>query len=766
LPSEIPLDDPLASLMEYVAITNLLGECIISHSYQVPGGMVNPIRFTKLGNQMIEEVRQKHKRIRPLEVSLAVALAVGNGDEYYVDASLTDLQQLRKAISAEIVKGRILFPEQYSPSMAFDLFRVSPYSGTLNNRQTLAFLKGREIGTYQIGRSVVGPFGCLESVQARAMTPRTYVPGYLCESQTCRSLHMFELQTGDSGIVRARTALSEIERDNPATGPRQSALNFHIAVAKQLGGNPFIGSESLLNFIGDALDTDERAKVASRALRAVFKEDPGMRHRISSSTDSIIGDPSEFVESLSHARVMQVLHLLSDKTLVAACNAAVEAGEIRISPGEVRTARVERWPTTSEVEVGAHGVRFRPEREREGILLGHLLSAIYQESPQDLAFALGLPETTPLRDSISGILQSSTVDTIVDNCIVNSLSTAKAAKQLLSIEEKAAQTREELSALLKWRLGLSAESGASQSQAILGRIERYESQPQNRPEDQKRGDLSNIFVELETELMLALRFTDWALESDHYGSEYPFSFRLSELPAVDDLIQGSESMALAKPTLQPLAAALSKLAVRLQSLPAVERPHNDFPRETLATGRPFAFPHTALIHDLQEQSRSDILGTLKDCARNFGDENVLRVRNTGPAHGNSPFPSEDAIRAALSTVKHGIGRLVTSGLTPTVFEQERLTGRGGGQFEALYRSWSASHEIRFPEWPVAPGLPSDQRRMMIVSAAYGSGWGLLRFSVPRGDAGGPGWRQWPPRREADLTAGWGVGQQPETELAS
>jgi hypothetical protein len=743
---ELESTDPvIEGLLEFTSIVGLLKDCIIPSTFSVPAEMVDAIIFSERGDQLIAALRSKNRRMRPNEASMAVALAVGDKQRLYVEPHLVDYTRLRKAISIELQKSRILFPDLYDPDLSRDLFAISPYSSHIENADAIRILRKYDQGVYQLGHTTVGPFGCLESRETRHMDSDREVSGFYCENPGCSTIHEFSLATGDSAIKRAQDALSDLLGDEKTNPPGHQLKQFRLFAIKASGKDPLMFGGALIEFCGDALALSELQGVTSIALRRALKDEPALRTQLSGIAGRILGDPDKFVADLNRNQLLQILHLLTDEDVLKACDAAIKVRGIEVRPERMRAARLSRWGWR-RAEASIHGVRFVTKEFRGGDL-GHLLTSLYQEDPEELAYALGNSAETSLEDLISDAFQRPDLEEIVASCLSSTLSRARAACTLLHVDHEGLG-KDELSAALKWRLGISGEQPASDAARISGTIEDYLSRSDQMGEDEKRGALSNVFTALETELMLALKFTNWAMRVDHYSEAHGFALYIEELPTIDDLLTYSS----AKPTLQPLSAGLVKLSAELRTAKAETRPEDGFPAEGLATGRPFAFRHIWPFHDLCTEARSRICSGLTDSGNDFSRQEVLDVRNFA-LHGNAAFPSDDMIRSCLGYVHKGLTRLRELGLAPVLYERKGVSGSPGGRMEANYTASGAPAQvIRVPEWPLTPRMPQTPERVVIVPAAVGSGWGPLRFGLPGSDQGGDRWKDWPPTRKEEQSS--------------
>lgn len=740
---------------DFSALMQILSGCVISPQYAVPEKLVSGLVLTDLGTRIAEELRSKHRRTRPAEAKLAVALSMGIGDRMLLDLQRSDLEAMRSAITSEIRGMRILFPNAYSKGMASTLFATNENNPHVSITESIKLCRSEGPGVYQVGRFVVGPWGCIESAAFRALTPEREVLGYLCEEHWCTRVHPFYLQTAENApINRARQNLNAILEPYYSSAPRAGLREFRLHTSMQLGENPLVDSELLFNWVGDALSDEERTRLAEIVLRRLLSDNPGYRTTIAAVSGRILADPADFCSALTFSETMQLLHLQSDELIITSIDRAVESKVISAEPDLRRTARVERWPNRSmTAELGTKGLRFRISEGADNVILGNVLSRVYAQSSEDLAFALDRPSTETLDSLVSLAFQTMEVEEVADNCLINNRHAAQAACRLLYISPEG--SRAQIADKLKWRLGISDERSASGVLPIIQMIEKYLTEPPERDVNDKRGELSNIYVETETELLLALRFSSWALTEDHYTQRSPFSLRIGQLPpATKYLLDREGNEILGNATLQPLASSFARLAKALEKDAPTARDPDSLPIPAITSGRPFAFRHLRMYDDLTPESQQEVLEKLRAASRSFGDGDVIDVRNTGPGHGNNSFPEDDQIRVALTKIRRGLEALAEGGLTPIIYERVGTSRGLRGQTEAKYHGWKHEVALRTPYWPVAPGLPGLQSHLVIIPSAVGPGWGQLRFRLPGGDRGGPQWEGWPPRRTPERSAEW------------
>lgn len=761
-PAQIPEEEN--KMLDFIDLKTILKYCIIAKSYKVANKVVEPIELSPAGELLRSQLRDRVRTIPPNEAKLAVSLAVAVGDEVFVNFDDTNINELRHALSEEVQAKKIMFPDVYRKETAGELFQDHEFSSKISNETTVALLKRTETGVFQVGRSVIGPWGCRYSQEQRLLAPTYDVPGFYCEREECDAIHPFRIDTARKAKINvALEELGVILEGRIPKHPSLRARQFEISSAKRWNTDPFVDSFTLMNFLGDSLTHSERVKVAEVVLRKALKEEQTAREKLSSISGKEIQNPADFVTSLTDSELMQFFHLHSDVRLIHSIDESISKGIVRIQEGTTRFSRIERWQKRrTRAEISSYGLRFKVPANREHVFVGHALQEIYEGDPEELAYCLSEDGFGySLDDLISKVYQSKEIETVVDNCLLHNRSTMKKLCNILHIDNEPngkLLTRDEITRILKWKMGVSNEAKFEDLHSLISSINNFREDLSKRSEADKLRELSVIFSKLETELLRSLKFTRWSLSGDHFSERPKFTYFHNKIPDAHHILIGPDGVSQGdRPTLATLGNAFNRLASELEDSDSSSRDELELPIGTIISHRPFAFASRLIYRDLTTSSQEKILENLRKLTIIFTDPEFLNVRNSGAAHGNVRFPTDEEIAQALDSAFLGLKIIADMGFSPIIYELKSTESGTRGAKEITYVSWVGTVSIRTPTWPLTPGFPTSLDRLIILPGMVGPGWGPLRFRLPEGIMGEEGWDDWPPRRRVARASDWREG---------
>jgi hypothetical protein len=754
---------------ELLEIKTLLSGCIIDRNYVIPDSLVNPIRLTDFGEHVLKAASENRRRVRPNEMRMAIFLSYGCAGGIFVNPA-TDLGGMRKALSAEIVKGKILYPWIFGRDLHDRASELYPGKTSFDNRKTLELLKGLPIGVFQGGYSLVGPFGCLVSEERRSLPPNSHVsvPGYLCGDETCDVVHSIHLKTGDSAVSKTRGLVGDyVAEKHSATADDNARL---ISEACGELDNPYRldSYEALIDTVMDSLALEERRVIVDRLLRQKFRS-PGKQNEFSRKLGSVIGNPTEFVSSLDEARLLQVMLLCKNSEIAQAVDRAVLSGALPIPISEFRISKITRWGGGIHglrAEIGSQGVRFTAPIAK-GIVARRLLELLHHLyfssgvlEPAELYYLLDRVEGVSEQELLGFAVRKFGPDVAVKELVLGTRRSALEAANFMGIADAESLQRDVLLKRLLWKLGVVSPEPLF---VDLERVESSESElkeslAQESSKETIRGHISNLFAAAEDALSRALIFSVWALSTDHYLAEEGFIFDPAtgmdivveffdeNLPQLDD---DSRLNAEGRNTLVPMAGAFSRLAkvLKLLDVEHHRRPSHQVPSECRCTAKPFAFNFGNFFLNLTTESQSAVIKALQRVSQLMQDEAVVRVRNA-TIHGNNEFPSQSEILVAIERISQWRQHLISSGLYPRVYVLEETRRDSLGNRNIAYRSGDDVLQLHYPTWTVAPGLPGGSSRLIVMPIAGISSAGPLRFNISLRPGGDPYWEGWPKR--------WGV----------
>jgi hypothetical protein len=748
-------------LTEILGIIVLLGRCIIDANYRLSDDWTEPIKLTRLGDEIVRRCSSKHSRMKPNEARMAVFLEFGCASGLLVDLS-TNIDRLRAKISSEVVGRHIHFPYIFGRELHDAAAESFPERTSLNNRQTIQLLRKLPIGVFQEGRTVVGPYGCTYSDMPRQLAPSRHVPGYLCSDETCSAIHTISLSTAAGPISKARTWVSDFIEQNYSDAEDEYVSIVHDAVARDL--LPFIidSSDNLIDVLSDGLNENELRAVIDLLLRQSFR-DKSRRVDISKRLGIVIGSPSECVSSLSRPQLMQMALLYTNPEICNAVDEAVSSEIIKIQDFEVRVSKVRRWdPAASEpdAQIGIRGVRFvdTPSSGYVARRLLRLLHGIYYESGKwdaaDLAYALEAPPDLNDAELLGRAVQELPPTEIFSRLILPTRPIMEMAAERLGIFNYSSLSRGDLLQRMLWKVGAINAAAFTE----LDRLEEHAyklatANEQGAGEDALRSHSANLFAALEQVLRRSLPFCTWTLTSDHYLSTEGFEYDPLLSPSILEFIEThahTEEAELRLRTdgvnpLTALGAGFVRLAKSLRKLQpeSYRRPEHQIPVQSIALARLFAFPFTIPFMNLAESARSEVLTELQAIGRLVQDDNLLEVRNA-PTHGRN-FPSKLEISKALGCVGNLVDHLRQTGFYPRLFGLSSVQRDELGRERLIYEDNNSQVVLSRPRWELAPRLPAGASQLVIIPLARLQSSGPLRFYLKPRPGDDPYWDGWPRR---------------------
>jgi hypothetical protein len=745
----------------------LLSGSIVDAKFTTPDTLATPIKLTELGNSVAQAISAKNSRLKPNDIKISLLATTGCPAGLFVDAA-TDMDALRKGLSLEMSKGKILFPYIFGRDLhdrAADLF---PRKFELTNDETLKLLRDLPVGVFQDGYTAVGPFGALRTEFPRTLSARVEVPGYLCSDPTCQHVHNIVLNTAQQPSRTApinRSFQYVADFIHQRYGDTEDLHIRHLAEAGtlEMGGFRVAAPEAVIEVVADSFDGEELSRVLDFLLREGLREEGTKEWSL--RLGSVIGNPADYARSLERAQKLQLLLLFSDEQIEAAIDRSVHNGSVKIAPHELRERRLRRFGSRGvTAQIGTRGVRLAGSASLIAVRLQELLFHLYYEteghSSDDLRYLLDLPNSSLIPDAnlIDSAVQTMLPEEILRTLVLGNRTTQAAASRYLGLGGTESTSRPELLQSLLWKLGAPARLAVFEDAAnVLRYSGDLEAAADSGDHDHVRGIISNLFAATEAALRTALEFSTWALAHDHFLDESPFEFdpapdptRLQfiedEAPTDEpglqlDTLKGSN-------TLVPLGGALARLAKALNAqVPEAQLRHSDHvPHVSRETGRPFVFAHTIPFLDLTADSQASALADLRACSRLVADETVLRVRNA-PLHGVADFPTAAELRSAASRMKELASLLSQSGLYPTLFELTSRTADMLGRARYEYGNAAATVSVAAPPWAIAPMLPTNVQQLIIVPSLTYPSAGSLRFRLKNRPGKDPYWDGWPRRWE-------------------
>jgi hypothetical protein len=616
-------------LIELLAIASLLTNCIIERNYRLSDGWVQPLQFTELGQQTIDECMKRHRRLKPNDAKMAVFLAFECADGFFVDLS-TDIEALRQQISNEVLHGRVMYPYIFGRELHDRAAELYPAATELDNHQTIELLSDLPIGVFQNAHTVVGPYGCTFSDVPRQAGSSLSVPGYRCPNEACDSIHRLRLKSAESSIFRARGLVSRFIERNYSHAADETVPLINKSYTMEYVPHSSFPMSNLIDVLSDGLAEEELRSVINYLLRTTFKRQ-GRRMDIAKRLGAAIINPSDFVANLTRPNLMQIALLHSDSDIIKAIDDSISQHELNLEDFEIRVSRVRRWDRDQafpKAEIGVFGARFTsyPSSRFVTYRMLRLLHQVYYQSDifdaGDLAYAIEAPNDLNDGELLDRAVRDYQIRDLFLKLILPHRKVAALAAHELNLFDHENLSRDELLERLRWKIGEPGATGFKD----LDRIDQYlpnveAANNEMKEEDIIRASATILFTTVESTLNQALIFCTWAFSSDHYLSTDGFVYDPLTDPAIVKFIETNAPTEIpelelkhnARNTLVPLGAGFARLAKALRNLSEDDcvRPSDDIPMQCIASSRPFAFPFTRTFLNLATSARSDVLTALQ-----------------------------------------------------------------------------------------------------------------------------------------------------------
>ncbi|MGW9440300.1 hypothetical protein [Streptomyces sp. NPDC055607] len=757
------------NILRLEAISRFLSESIVVPKYRIPAHLHEPIKFTEAGQNLIESL--KTSRLNPLgEMRLACFLEVYH-DELLVDPDATDIDALREALSTEIRERKIIHPPMFDRSLYDRAFEVLDHGmmDVLSTEDTFKLLSGAENGVFQVQDTVTGQFGALKSTEFRAVPPTDRVPLYHCHRQSCRVVHKTWLTTSQNPIIGARDKLSKRLSRTTLASEWQAFLSRHSA--KLTGAYSDVRSSGIIGLLGQCLTHDE--------LRSVVKlgfAGRGSELREACSSNGLeVRNPDDFLAGIQRSGMMQLLLLLTDRSLTDLLDRAVASSLIDVPEHEIRRPKLIDFASgyfDVSCRLSKHGVQYSAEGTVAFRRLKRLVRSVYDLSDpsdqKDLCWLLRASDEEA-EQALESYLNKERPRAILQRLIfVGHRQFQKAAESCgISQEVVEGADDEKLVEVMLWKLGYNLDSIENATKELrdltASMAEEVESHERFGVAEMKaiRSHSAPLFVALESALGRALAYTTWATTLNHSASKAPFTFDLklarshmtTVLSAYAAKVNSSvEFHADGANTLFPLVAGFGILANALEGYKGGEedfrKSHFDLPEyHKLSTLRWAGFLHTIPFLDLEEESQDSIVRTLRAVGQILTEGKVLDVRNR-LSHDREDFPTPEEFDACFRAVRGFCDLVERRGLIPKQYRiiETRVDSAWRVRFlleDGLNRTIEVNQSGEYG----LPGLPDMASVHLVMPCARIKGAGdYLRFKFGSNSAYVEMWENWPLHR--------------------
>jgi len=736
--------------LEVTALVNFLHGSIISDAYKPSDDLNAAIPLSPVGDKVMLHLQRRESV--PIKEARLLCLLVTAHTEPLVDFMRVDLDKLSAAISAEVLDRSLLYPFIYGRRL-YDRFADlhEDERTSLNLDETLALLDEEPVGVYQERHWVLGPYGVMRSRAARRVPVLRRIPLRHCSDPTCDAVHGVRLETSDEAAVnKHRTRMHKhLEKGAPRGWHWGS---FTRAVEQSdVAAYDDLNTGTLPLLLGDCLALEELRVLAT----ALLNSGSGFREVV--ATVGLKGRADSIVAGLDQPKLLQLLLLLPDQSLLTALDECVYEQAIHVPRTEVRRPVVNGSKTTgawgAQVELGARGVRISTlPGDVPTLRLQRLISELYgvevASAADDLEWLLREVDGPNLEARLAEFLRTTTPGDVVLRLIAMRKDKVLGTAKHLRFNLPESTSDGEVVEHVLWRLALTADEPSDphadywrQHEALEQRLTTAAISPLL-DEEAIRSLAANYFVALEGLLDDSLHFATWVLTHDHFSSPRPFTFRPtdSRRHSTERLNELAKRVPEQPPdysedraTLYSLCLGFRLLGEHLSSLSVeadshlrakAEQPER-FEHTTLQA---FPFNHVVPYLDLQPEARERMLTALKSVGKVLLDSRVSEIRNQ-QLHFRRSRADSDRFVECLRAAREAVHVLETSGLARFEFGFERREVDQFGRASVRLRD-ARGKEVTFARpsrfnWCGLPEL--SERQYLVTGATFAEPNEMFRF---------------------------------------
>lgn len=776
----LPNEGLRARFVEFVDLMRVLADCVIANDYTISDGINSSIQLTGAGEQIFRDaVTARNDRIPAKEARLLCALAIGQ-DDLFVDIEETDIDALAVAIGKQIKDGEIRFAYEfgrYSYDAFADMFEEG--QAVLSYSETQRFLDATPPGVQQYGQFVTGPFGLHRSRSVRQIHSGRRVQAFHCSDSMCDLVHRVHLTTSEMAPINAHR-----DRFNALLGDddRRSVDWFGVAddirdVPAILFSDAHVGVSATL--IGDGLSEGELRQLVNHLLDATSGE---LRSDVAAFLQ--VRSAADATSTLSHAELMQVALLASERSLRQALDVLVETKAITVPLGEVRRPMVNRERRSGAFglmpELGVHGLRFASHDEGFAMLrLRHEVSALTDmdspEEAEELEWQIRDIDGETLAERLDTFFRVTAPSECIERLVMPRKTHVQKLAERLGVTQGLSGTDDELVARFLWKLGYPLHDEEDPRAEFwrlherLSGLAKASHTPGSRETEEFLGTASKFFRELERYLTESLAFSAWALLHDHPADPNPFEYGLEADHArgmafvqqaaeeVSDQVMTFDYLS-DKLDLYTLIRGFEFLSKALVSFgeraDEYRRPSSDVPAYARGSElKRFPFVYTVPFLNLTPRSRHRLTEQLREIARSLQRGKVTDIRNEHH-HYRKTAGGVEQIESALREIEVSLRTLEAAGLSLVEFRLEDAIHDRWGRSEFYFAApRGARHVVTRPSGYDWLGLPPlDVPQYVTPGAVFAEPNEVLRFRRRIDSPYTQLWSNYPVRRRSRSSA--------------
>jgi hypothetical protein len=765
--------------LDATGLVTLLRQSVISAKYRVSDELNELIKLTEAGQAAHRQLVSKHDT-PPKEARLMCFLEMGR-DEAWVDLTRLDLDAIRQEVSEQIREGRLLHPFIFGRRLydrAADIF--PDVRRQLDHEETMRLLDDTPPGVFQVGHYVTGPFGLMRSREHRVFPPTLDIRLQHCHDASCRRVHSTRLSTSyDAPINQHLGKLHKAFSYDSSVDEAWARFAWAVDTNRQESDRyADFHKGAVPIMLGDCFSRDELLELAQGLCDVSEVDDPRAIELLKRGE----GDSQQC--TLLEAELLQIIWSCADEAISTVLDRLIEEGAIRVPPGDHRRPVVTGYalgPFSLGAEFSMYGSRvISDDHNMAQLRLRSLIYALYNLNDRteraEVDWLLRAVDGRDAEERIERFVWNQAPWQVLEVLVMARRANISTALERLQITHRRGYAAVEETGndadfirYLLWKLGFRwsppprtltqfnrhADAtrnllGASDASALFD-LERL------------RGAAASFFVELERVLREACEFSWWALCTDHFAADRPFTYfdgagadAWKVLHTYNETCPASDQRLLLYPdarrTLYPLTQASRVLADYLDSLRAANDSHlrspSEMPRYVGKTDlRKFPFQHRYAFLDLTPVAQGILVDTLREGSRKLKDSYVSRIRNDLAHYQRSELDLAQA-REAIDTAVGVVHLFEKRGVIPTTYRLAKHERDPWGRSQVTFIG-PLNEELLLARPSVfqRSGLPYLTQDQLIMPSALFAPQEMLRFSDSAESTFSQMWRNFPRRRE-------------------
>jgi hypothetical protein len=733
-------------IAELYCLSQFWKTCVFSGTYAAEAELSDLMTFTTFGNSLIERCCHVENL---LENDAKLALfGLFYWHDILVDTESSDVAAIKKALSVDLMADRIRLPYSWG-RLLHDRFHDD--CDLCNSDQILhhkgwKLLDDTPIGVFQHGLFVSGPLGVLRSSYHRWIPVLQSISCYRIEG-TQKVHRRVPFETAAIGVVHAFGWMSH--RLNSTLGSESDwgdFLRWHGGTSRQFSSTDYT---DVILVVADCILGDDRLALLISILKSRCNSE--LRNALKETSRSGLANlpPAELASKLTETEQLQLLHCVSDETLVTHIDKLILSNAIHIPSSEVRYSHV-RMPSrfySFGSEVSSLGIR--PAHSKPfAALCSAILQAYNATDSTELQWRLGSDSSRGVQVTLTEYVRKSGPQQSVRELILTSQPVTEKICQMLCIPISEIASRDEstISRIL-WKFGFEIPRHDDSLERFKKRLSSFESLLLE--VDWSRGEVArekirsegvNLFVSVEEFLDRLISYSVWLLASDHWKYTR-FSYRLSSArlrvaEVLGSSIEGPDGRVSWKLNGEnPLGTQLTYLSYLEQWLEGLnDRDSYLVPNidEELKDefGRSFPFRHSVLWADSDTAELERYREQLRRVIKPIFSGDIAGVRN-GLDHqrDSARFPTEEQLEICTNKLKQAVKLAEQGRLYPVTFWFEEEKEKVFGSTEFVFKAHNGTLFSLYRPSMVS-SLPNVTRIRPIIIAPVnflGSADGILHF---------------------------------------